>query len=134
MAIASRDPEYQQTIADAKRTLPEFRRRLGGCEKTDAIPSVKIRLTDGDDVAFIWLTCARVEGDAFVAIVFEIPAEFTHVKVGDRIRVVEADVLDWMINDSGVLHGGFSVRYQRSKIPESERASFDEYVGVSEYA
>ena len=42
--------------------------------------------------------------------------------------------LDWMVNDGGILHGGFSIRYQRSRLPESERSAYDAHIGVTEYA
>jgi hypothetical protein len=39
-----------------------------------------------------------------------------------------------MVNQSGVLRGGFSLRYQRSKLAPERRAWFDQHIGVSEYA
>jgi hypothetical protein len=38
------------------------------------------------------------------------------------------------MNENGLLRGGFSLRYQRARLPEEKRAWFDEYVGVKRYA
>ena len=45
-----------------------------------------------------------------------------------------ADVADWAVVIAGVMHGGYSMRMQRARLPEDERASYDEYVGASSYA
>lgn len=74
-----------------------------------------------------------VEGSGFWASIFEIPPEFTSYKVGDEVDVPETAVLDWMLNQDGVLHGGFSLRYQRSLLPEEKRAEFDRHIGVVRY-
>ncbi|MBA2116338.1 DUF2314 domain-containing protein [Bremerella alba] len=74
------------------------------------------------------------DGDDFIAMFFEVPQNFTKYTEGTYVRIAAEDVLDWMVNNEGKLYGGFSLRYQRKRKPESERASFDEYIGVTEYA
>jgi uncharacterized protein YegJ (DUF2314 family) len=54
--------------------------------------------------------------------------------LGDELEMPEESLLDWMVNDNGVLHGGFSIRYYRSTLPEDERDEYDNYIGVTEYA
>jgi uncharacterized protein YegJ (DUF2314 family) len=134
MALRESDPEYQQTIADARRTLPEFRLLIDLCRASGAVPCIKTMLVDGGESAPIWLAGAVSRGTGFAASVFEIPPQFPSYKVGDVVEVEESAVLDWMVNDDGVLHGGFSLRYQRSKLPPERQAWFDEYLGVSKYA
>jgi hypothetical protein len=36
--------------------------------------------------------------------------------------------------DRGVLHGGFSIRYIRSTLPEAELEQYDDYIGETKYA
>jgi uncharacterized protein YegJ (DUF2314 family) len=133
MAVAGRDPEFRQTILDAQASLAEFRRLLAEQNSAEWYPSVKSRLTAGEETAFVWLMVDLDAGDGFIASVFEIPREFEGIEVGDRFRVQDAEVMDWMINQSGVLRGGYSLRYQRSKLPPERWAAFDEHVGVTEY-
>ena len=52
----------------------------------------------------------------------------------DRVTVANADVMDWMVNDDGTLHGGFSLRLARSRLPHAERPGFDRHIGVQTYA
>lgn len=134
MAVPRNDPEFQQTTLDAQASLEQFRTLLRSPESAGWYPSIKTRLTAGEDSAFIWLSVDEDTGTGFVARVFEIPKEFEGIEVGDEIDVSNADVMDWMINQSGTLQGGFSLRYQRSKLPAEERDSFDQYIGISHYA
>src|SRR4051812_36172299 len=93
----------------------------------------KTRLVDGEESAFIWLLVIRTKGTGFVGSVFEIPPEFKSYRVGDEVEVPQEAVMDWMVNDEGVLHGGFSLRYQRSSLPKERRAWYDEHIGVTKY-
>jgi len=82
----------------------------------------------------MWLLVIEQIDNGFKGELFEVPADFKSHKVGDRLVVPEEDVLDWMINDNGKMHGGFSLRYQRELLSDAERLAFDEHVGVTEYA
>ncbi len=132
--IRSTDPEYQQTIRDAHATLHRFRDMLptDGGSRRDAM--VKTEIKQGDNQAFMWLSNTRMSGTNFVAEFFEISEIFTSYRVGGELEVSEESLLDWMVNDNGVLHGGFSIRYYRSTLPEEERDEYDNYIGVTKYA
>lgn len=131
--VREADPEYQQAVQQAQATLDEFQQLLVAGETLAAVPMVKMRIVDGEHSACMWLCQVRAHDDGFAATVFEIPEYLPSYSVGDDVHVPAAEVLDWMVNDGGRLHGGFSLRYQRQQLPESERAEFDEYIGVTEY-
>ena len=130
--IRSSDPDYQKTIQDAHATLDQFRSMLpvDGSPRHDTM--VKMKIVDGEQSAFMWLSRTRIDGQGFSAKFFEIPP-FTKYKVGDELQISESELLDWIVNDGGQLYGGFSIRYYRSTLPESDRAEYDEYIDVTEY-
>lgn len=132
--IPSSDPIYLQAIADARAGLDRFRAMLPADGSPRDYAMVKTTLTEGDRRAFMWLTAARRHGDAFVGEVFEAPQQLPSFQVGDLIEVTEETLLDWSVNVSGTLHGGYSLRYQRARLPEAERAAYDEYIGVTRWA
>jgi uncharacterized protein YegJ (DUF2314 family) len=134
MAVSAEDPEYQRTIRQAQATLDDFRRLAASGREVGALTSFKTLVVDGDNRAFLWLSFSRVNGAHFVGKIAEIPGEFGGYRVGGSIEVTADAVTDWMVNENGVLHGGFSLRYQRSKLPEEKRAGFDDYIGVTRYA
>lgn len=132
--IRSADPEYQQTIQDAHDTINQFRAMLpsDGSSRFDAL--VKTEISEGGNKAFMWLSNTRMAGTGFVAELFEISDAFKTYNVGDELEIAEDSLLDWMVNDNGLLHGGFSIRYYRSTLPADERADYDRYIGVNNYA
>ena len=134
MLLRNEDPAFLQTIRDAQATLNKLRGHLATTSEGEVFPCVKTLIRDGAERAFIWLLAVRCDGSDFVGRFFEIPKEFPSYRVGDEYRVPEADVTDWMVNDRGVLHGGYSLRYQRSKLPPEKRPEFDRHVGVERYA
>jgi uncharacterized protein YegJ (DUF2314 family) len=134
MALDTDDPGYLRTIEQARASLDEFRRRIEGCRTSRNVPCLKARIEDSGHFAFLWLANARPIGDDFLADVFEVPGQFSGLVVGDEIRVAGSELLDWMVSEDGVLHGGYSLRYQRSLLPEERQAWFDGYIGATSYA
>lgn len=132
--IRGSDPEYLKTIREPRATLAQFRSMLpsDGSPRWNAM--VKSEIRQGNSTAFMWLSNTRMSGISFIAEFFEIPQESTNYHVGDQLEVSEESLLDWMVNDNGVLHGGFSIRYYRTTLPENERDEYDRYIGVAEYA
>jgi hypothetical protein len=41
--------------------------------------------------------------------------------------------MGWIVNQHGVLRGGFSLRRQRSLLLAEQRAWYDQYIGASGY-
>lgn len=128
------DPEYQRTIQDAHDSLDQFRAMLPSDGNPRFEAMVKSEIVDGDQSIFLWLCNARISGPDFIAEFFDIPQTFSEHSVGDQLEITADSLLDWMVNDAGVLYGGFSIRYQRARTPEDERPAFDAHLGVTEYA
>ena len=142
MAISQSDATFQVAYARAATTLPQFVERIprGG----DVFCSAKLRFRDPDEserlgedrFVFLWLSAVsyHVGERVFSGTFFEVPPEFQKWhQVGQRLAFDPDDIFDWMVLDKGHLHGGFTLRLTREKLPESERESYDRYVGVSVY-
>jgi uncharacterized protein YegJ (DUF2314 family) len=131
--VDGEDPEIQKTVRQAQQSLDQFRQLIETCSETGAMPSVKTPIIEGGQRFFMWLCNIKTDGQDFLAEFFEVPTAFRRYKVGDQIRVAQDEVTDWMVNENGFLHGGFSIRLQRSRLPESERSEFDEFIGATRY-
>nr|WP_275891184.1 DUF2314 domain-containing protein [Acinetobacter ursingii] len=67
----------------------------------------------------------------FYARVFELPSEFQWLKVGQWLKFEESTLLDWYIlNENAEMEGGYSLKYQRSLLPENKWREFDEKIGI----
>ena len=142
-AIAKSDVDFQEAYAAASRTLPRFIEHLQS--GISAYFSAKLRFRDPDEserlgedtFLFLWLTgvhyypAERVFSGSF----FEVPPEFQKWhQVGQTLGFDGEDIFDWMVlTEDGRLFGGFTLRVSRSKLPESERADYDRYIGVRVY-
>lgn len=133
-AVPGDDPEYRATIRDAQETLPEFRALLRLPGEANALVAVKTRLAAGGRAADAWLMVIQQNRAGFAASLIEVPPGWEGAQVGDRHHVASADVLDWMYNMGGILHGGFSLRLQRARLDPAQQAWFDERIGVTQYA
>lgn len=131
--VRSEDEEYRKSINEAQGTLDSFRNMIHS-DKRELFPMVKVLLTEPNYRAHMWLLVREVNGSAFTGEIFELPHDFKEYKVGMRIEVPEREVQDWMINDNGTLFGGYSLRYSRSKMSDSEKLEFDRHIGVENYA
>ena len=133
-AIPEDDPESRRSVVDAQETLPEFRALLRLPGEANALVAIKTRVTAGPASAFLWLMVIKPTREGFVGSVIEVPPEFAGVAVGDQREVPSAEVVDWMYNMDGILHGGFSLRLQRSRLDPDQQAWYDERIGVTQYA
>lgn len=142
MAIPQTDAEFQSAYDRAAATIPQFIERIqrGG----DTFYSAELRFRDPDEperlgedrFLFLWLsavhyhTAERVFSGTF----FEVPPKFQKWHpVGQRFAFEPEDIFDWMALHQGHLHGGFTLRVAREKIPEAEREAYDRYVAVCVY-
>jgi uncharacterized protein YegJ (DUF2314 family) len=142
-AIATSDADFKEAYAAASRTLPRFIEHL-----QSGIPayfSAKLRFRDPDEserlgedrFLFLWLAGVHYHpaDRVFSGSFFEVPSEFQKWhQVGQRLGFDGEDIFDWMVlTEDGRLFGGFTLRVSRSKLPETERADYDRYIGVRVY-
>lgn len=125
------DPAYQATVTNAQKTLKAFKDKIG--ELPHATHMLKTIITDGEESSYLWLNDVKISEDNFIAAPFEVPTTFKTIIPGDKINVKPADVLDWMIIDDGIAHGGYSIRFLRSQKRLNEQLRYDEFLGIKKY-
>lgn len=123
----------EQAVRSAQSNLAVLREFCDLPNAAEFNPCVRLVVSDGEASADLWLRVIALDGDGFVAAFDEVPPELTGFAPGDAIPVAAADVLDWMVNDDGDLHGGYSLRLERSRLPAEERAGFDQALGARRY-
>ena len=142
MAIRQTDPAFQAAYNGAAATISQFIEHLQRCG--DSYGSAKLRFRDPDEserlgedrFLFLWLSQTHYHTDErlFSGTFFEVPPELQKChQIGKRLAFDPEDIFDWMVLHQGHLHGGFTLRIAREKLPEPERESYDRYVGVSLY-
>ena len=143
MAMAKSDADFREAYATASRTLPRFIEHLQS--GTQAHYSAKLSFCDPDEserlgedqLLYLWLTSVHYypAERVFSGVFFEVPPELQKWhQVGQRLTFEGEDIFDWMVlTEDRHVFGGFTLRVSRSKLPESERADYDRYIGVRVY-
>lgn len=128
--------EYQSAVALAKQSLKHFKTYLDQLSEND-FACVKFYIPErlgADQGANIWLISPFFEDGFCMARPFELPEEFEWIQVGQWLKLQESELLDWyIIFSNGEMAGGYSLRYQRSKLNEEQQAEFDQRIGVTKF-
>jgi uncharacterized protein YegJ (DUF2314 family) len=124
------DREMNAAMAEARRTLDEFERRVASPTPTQTMAIIKGRFTQKDKVEHMWLNQIVVTPEGYRGVLGNDPYELTSVKAGETLVVGRDDVSDWIVVDDGKLVGGYTMRVLRSRLPAEERAAFDEQNGI----
>ena len=109
MLTESNDAEMSAAIKEAKRTLPDFIKKLENPGKNEF--SVKARMTTPDGGGeHIWVADLTYKSGQFTGVLDNEPVYLTGKKAGDQVTFPESDVTDWIImNEAGDMQGGFTV-------------------------
>lgn len=86
---------------------------------------------------FVWLQEARWDRKAkkLVAAIGEVPKALEgQVEAGQWLSFEPNDVFDWLVIDAGRGRGGYSLRATRERQAAGDRAAYDAYVGVTDWA
>lgn len=140
VAISEDDPEIVQAHARVARSIGLFKSQV--TQPGDHICSAKLRFRDPDrseergedQFFFLWLTNTYFHPNEgmFSAEFFEVPEHFAKWHpVGERLAFDPEDIFDWMVNDKGHIHGGFTLRVNRSRLTSEDQAAYDEFVGAT---
>jgi uncharacterized protein YegJ (DUF2314 family) len=133
MAFKNADSEMAACVQRARETLPWFLARFDSSYEFGTF-LIKVRIKDGVEHAFFWLRLCSVKNDILIAIMFEAPPQFPNYQAGKTVEVGLHDVLDWAQIRHGTLVGGFSLRLQRSKVPQERQRHYDLYSGFIAYS
>ena len=132
MAIKRGDPKFAEGRKNAQRTIKTFLEIHSEHKENIAVYfAIKVGvLNDDGSTDYLWYNFEREEKGKLYAYHYNIPED---LKEFEKVKVEVNEISDWVINDHGYLIGGWSVRLQRERIPETERAKFDESTGIKHY-
>ena len=129
----SNDASMQQAFADAQRSLPDFRRLIHSNTDEEFFPLIKTRFVHDNGNMFVWLRVVASSEAGFTGELFEAPAELCEYEIGDSFDIENAEIVDWMINHDGAMHGGYTIRAHRATLDAKEQARLDKHLGVRDY-
>lgn len=129
----SNDASMQQAFADAKQSLPHFRKLIHSNTEEEFFPLIKTKFALANGNMFVWLRVVESSDTGFTGELFEVPADLRDHEIGDTFNLEDAAIIDWMINHDGAMHGGYTIRAHRATLDDKEQARLDEHLGVRHY-
>lgn len=141
-AIRANDPEMKSAHALASKTIGFFIQKIESNQPGTYMAKLKFRDPDfstemgKDQFLYLWLTDVVYHPPEKIlsGVFFEVPPSLTKWhQVGQRYGFDPEDVFDWMINDTGKIKGGFTVRVARSRLLTKQEKKYDEYIGADSY-
>ena len=114
------------SINDARKTgrstLPRFHELIAA--GTPGTYTVKFPLTQNGATEHIWMQLMDYQDGTFIGLLANEPVNGNQYKMGDEMKVAEADVEDWMITTGSEMYGGYTVRAILADMPEEEAAKY----------
>lgn len=129
--VPNEDERMNWAIEKAKLTLWYFENSLKFPLEHQSYFSVKVLIVDGEHGEHIWLTNPHFDDERnLYGTVGNEPVNIKTVKLDQMIGISRDQISDWMIIENGKLIGGYTIRAIRDGIPDKEKRSFDESVGL----
>jgi uncharacterized protein YegJ (DUF2314 family) len=122
--LTGMDVELESAIQQARDSLPTFIQTIATPHTDRTLVAVKVRfMPPGEIPQDIWVDELTYTDGVFRGSVGDdIPA--LHLEFGQKIRVDEKDILDWMIVEDGKLIGGYTIRLAMQRMSPEERERF----------
>lgn len=118
------DAVMERAIADARASLDRFLALAAAPPAATGGFALKVAIRDGDNVEHMWLTPFEPRADKFVGMINNDPELVKNVKAGKPFVFRREDITDWMYQQDGKLHGGFTTRALIARMPEAEAAPY----------
>lgn len=128
--VYSEDAETNAAIVQARKTLPEFYKRLEAPQDGDNGFSLKVKLTDENGEEECWFSQIAVEGDSLVGILSNKPVKVTSFKPGMKMAIEEKDIRDWMYFQNRKMVGNLTVYPMIKSLPPREAYLMKQSLGI----
>ena len=125
--VPAEDNEMNAAKAKAVATLPDFYARLARPGNATEF-MIKFDILPGEDAEFVWATDLDRSSSPMTGVLANQPEQTSH-RIGQRVPIPEADIIDWMYRKGGVMRGGFTNRVLLGRMSADEGAAMREYLG-----
>jgi len=86
--------------------------------------AVKVRIADGDDAEYFWLTDLSPVAGGYEGTLNNEPGIVSNVKFGQRVSAVGDDLCDWLYMKDKKMYGNYTLRILMQTMSEKERRTY----------
>lgn len=129
--VADKNVAMNQAIAEANKTLSNFKTAIQSNNKNYASFALKQKFTDvKGSTEHIWIQDVTYNNAKFKGVVGNTPLYEVNVKLGDTINVDESNISDWMYFDKNITKGAYTIKALRNQMSTEEQKEFDIQSGM----
>jgi uncharacterized protein YegJ (DUF2314 family) len=128
IGVRSDDAEMNAAIARGRASLADFFRRLASPRPGDSEFMVKFDIDPTDGAEYVWAEDLDRSGRVMTGTLINQPIH-TGDRLGDRVSIPEARIIDWSYRIGRVTQGGYTNRVLLERMPAEDAASYREYLG-----
>ena len=128
--VSDEDADMNSAMKTARETLDKFNAALKSKNPKLDNFAIKVRFDAPSGGEHIWVGEVSLKKGKYSGVVGNVPERTTDVKLGDTIEIVNDNISDWMYLEGGKLHGGYTIRVLRKRMPDAERKQFDQDSGL----
>ena len=130
-ATSTTDADLDAAIRQARASLDTFMDRVQTPHANRTFVALKVRFYPPNEVPQdLWVDEVAYTGGVYRGrIGDDIPT--LKLEAGEKVRVNEKDILDWMIVENGKLIGGYTIRLAVQRMAPEERERFLETLDYS---
>lgn len=114
--------EMENAISKAKATIDEFINILN--KNSGSNHSVKIPISDNDQVEQFWITNIKYENNQFTGFIGNEPGIVRNVEIGQKVSVNKSEVSDWLYIKDKKMYGNFTMRPQLKNLPKEQAEAY----------
>ena len=129
--ISDEDPAMQKAMERARAGLEDFLRKAGSPPPNTDHYSVKVRVSEGDNQEYLWVSNLKAQGDLWSGRIDNLPM-IRSVKKGQSYSFAKTEIVDWTYidrNQKKVL-GNFTTCALLAKEPPAVAESIQKQYGL----
>ena len=96
--MSDEDPVMQKAMARARAGLDDFLRKAGSPPPDTDQYSVKVRVSEGDNQEYLWVSNLKAQGDLWSGRIDNLPV-VRSVKKGQAYSFAKTEIVDWTYID-----------------------------------
>jgi uncharacterized protein YegJ (DUF2314 family) len=130
--VALDDPLMAAAMRKARALLPEFLVLAANPRPSMVGFAVKVAIREGEDAEYFWIHPFDHAAGQFSGLLNNTPRSVRNVKMGDKIKFTEREIVDWMYMDGEKTKGNYTARALIQRASPEEREAFRKRFGLED--
>lgn len=117
--------EFNKAVAQVHDTLDVFVQTLRSPKPSQSLFALKVHFDYPDTTSEdVWVDDVHYENGKFYGVLYDVQSKNMGFKNGDKVKIPEDIILDWMFLENNVLVGGYTIRLAYEHMTPEQQVMF----------